>query len=107
MVGLSCSVECGSGSLTRDRTYVPCFGRQILNNWITKGSSSRHSCPFSKFHPRSEQYSSLSPLFFFLIDHHDWKQIRWFIFQKGDCLQLQQLESSVKESGQSWAGLPG
>ena len=49
-----------------------------------------------------------SPHFsFFLIDHHDWKQIRWFIFQKGDCLQLQQLESSVKESGQSWAGLPG
>lgn len=72
------------------------------NHWITKGSSSRHSCPFSKFHPRSEQYSSLSTFFFFLID--------WIItletgslvyFPERDCLRSQQLESSVKESGQS------
>ena len=105
VLGLSCSVECGSGSLTRDRTSVPCIGRQILNHWITNRSSSRHSCPFSKFHPRSEQYSSLSPFFFF--NHRDWKQICWFIFLKRECLGLQQLESSVKESGQSWAGLPG
>ena len=25
-------------SWTRDRTYVPCFGRQILNHWITRDS---------------------------------------------------------------------
>ena len=24
------------GSLTRDRTRVPCFGRQILNHWTTR-----------------------------------------------------------------------
>ena len=33
---LSCGVHVGSSSLTRDRTRIPCIGRQILNHWATR-----------------------------------------------------------------------
>ena len=33
---LSCGMHVGSSSLTRDRTHVPCFGRQILNHSATR-----------------------------------------------------------------------
>lgn len=64
---------------------------------------------FSKAPPGSEQYSSQSPPlphFFFFFDHHNWKQICllvWFVFLKRECLGLQQLESSVRES--AWTEL--
>ena len=33
--GLSC-LEAHESSRTRDRTHVPCIGRQILNHWTTR-----------------------------------------------------------------------
>lgn len=71
---------------------------------------------FSEAPPGSEQYSSQSPplhfFFFFLIITTGNRFVCWFVFLKRECLGLQQLESSVRESAwteldklQSWAPL--
>ena len=33
---LPCGMRVGSSSLTRDGTWILCFGRQIFNHWTTR-----------------------------------------------------------------------